>query len=130
MFLHELIHFYDCEHGAMRKHLSELLVHATNGRQYVDDYDAHGKYFKDWCSKINNFGFAVKEKYTMKDKFSMRKIIETNNKKTNKDNLNDKISKLSDEEAYKTVKAIYNSLKNCDKDMSFKDAEHWYISIS
>lgn len=129
VFLHELIHYYDCEHGEMKNHLSNLIIQNVNGKQYVDKYNAHGKFFKAWCDTINKFGFYVKEKYSIRDKSAMKKIAEKNSKVQDKNSFEYKISRLSDEEAYKRIKAIYDSLKNCEKDMGFKDSKNWFISI-
>ena len=125
VFLHELIHFYDCSYGPLKNERETAKVAIMNNRQYVGNYDVHGKYFKDWCDRINKFGFCVKEKYSIDDKRVMKKITEKNRKT---DKFFDSKSK-EDDEQYKIVKTFYNALKNCEKSMVYRDAKHWYIQI-
>lgn len=126
VFLHELIHFYDCSYGPLKKERETVKVAILNNRQYVGNYDVHGKYFREWCDRINRFGFYVKEKYSIDDKLVMKKITEKNRKT---DRFFDSKSK-EDDVQYKIVKTFYNALKNCEKSMVYRDAKHWYIQIS
>ena len=73
--LHEMIHLYDSKFGPLKDVINIAYVDNINNRQYVDRYDVHGKYFKDWCKKLNYFGFEVKETYSINDKKLMKKII-------------------------------------------------------
>ena len=36
---------------------------------------------------------------------------------------------IEDDEQYKRVKMFYDSLENCNKDMVYRDAKHWYVQI-
>jgi len=36
---------------------------------------------------------------------------------------------IDDEEYYEKVKFMYDSLANCNKDLVYHDAKHWYIQI-
>ena len=127
VFLHELIHFYDCLYGPLHKERESIHVAVLNNRQYVGTYDVHGKYFKDWCDKINKFGFCVKEKYSIDDKRVMKKKITEKYRKT--DEFFDSKNK-EDDKQFKTVKILFHALKNCEKSMVYRDAKHWYIEIS
>lgn len=124
VFLHEMVHLYDSKFGPLKDVINTAFVDNIAGRQHVDRYDAHGKYFKDYCNKINAYGFDIKEKYSVNDKRVMKKIDE----KRNTDKFFDNESK-EDDEQYKRVKAAYDKLKNCNKAMVYRDAKHWYIQI-
>lgn len=123
--LHEMIHLYDSRFGPLKDVIKIAYVDNINNRQYVDRYDVHGKYFKDWCKKLNYFGFEVKETYSIDDKRLMKKI---NEEKRNSNSFFDAHTK-EDDEQYKRVKAAYDLLDNCNKDMVYRDADHWYIQI-
>lgn len=126
VLLHEMVHMYDSKFGQLGKVIKTAYVNTVNGRQLVGEYDVHGKYFKDWCKKLNYYGFEVKEKYSLSDRRLMKKIAEK--EKYNGNHFFDSISK-EDDEQYKKVKAAYDRLKNCNKDMVYRDADHWYIQI-
>jgi hypothetical protein len=100
-------------------------VDNINGRQYIDRYDAHGLFFKDECKRINMYGVNIKEHYSIQDKTGMKKILEKNRYT---DNFFDDETHIDDEQ-YKRVKMFYDSLTNCNKDMVYRDAKHWYIQI-
>lgn len=125
VFIHEMIHYYDFMYGPLKKKSDIAYVDTINGRQYVDRYDAHGTFFISECKRINMYGFNVKEKYSIKDKTGMKKILET---KRATDSFFDGKS-IEDDEQYKRVKAFYDSLENCNKDMVYRDAKHWYVQI-
>ena len=35
----------------------------------------------------------------------------------------------NNDECFKMVKRMYDSLTNCNKDMVYRDPDHWYIQI-
>ena len=126
VLIHEMIHYYDLMYGPLKEKSNVAYVGNVNGRQCVGgEYDAHGKYFKEWCDKANLLGFDVKEKYSIKDKCGMKKILE---KKRTTDEFFDKKASTDDEQ-YRRVKQFYDSLTNCNKDMIYRDAKHWYVQI-
>lgn len=126
VFLHELIHLYDSQFGPMKNEAGITIVGNVRDRQYVGNYDAHGKYFKDWCIRLNAYGFNVQEKYAIDSKKTMKKLTEKQYTDINvffdsTDNI--------DDVKYQHVKAMYDRLTNCNKDMVYRDAKHWYIQI-
>jgi hypothetical protein len=79
---------------------------------------------------------VLKEKYSIMDKAGMKKYL----KKCYNDDFfddetikDDKIIKdneiIKDDKQYQKVKAFYDSLKNCNKAMVYRDAKHWYVQI-
>ena len=36
---------------------------------------------------------------------------------------------IEDDEQYMRVKQFYDCLENCNKDMVYRDAKHWYVQI-
>ena len=125
VFIHEMIHYYDFMHGPLKEKSDIAYVDKINGRQCVDRYDVHGKFFTTECKRINMYGFDVKEKYSIKDKAGMKKILEKNR---TTDSFFDKTTDKDDEQ-YIRVKQFYDCLENCNKDMVYRDAKHWYVQI-
>ena len=123
--IHEMIHYYDFMYGPLNAKHNITYVDNINGRQYIDRYDAHGLFFKNECKRINMYGFNIKEHYSIRDKTGMKKILEKNRYT---DNFFDDETHIDDEQ-YKRVKMFYDSLTNCNKDMVYRDAKHWYIQI-
>ena len=124
VLLHEMIHLYDSKFGPLKEEAG-ITVSNSLGKQYVKDYDVHGKYFMSWCKIINAYGFDVQEKYFISGKRAMKKIIE----RENASNAFFDDGDQADIAEYLRVKAMYDRLKNCNKDMVFRDAKHWYIQI-
>lgn len=120
-----MIHLYDNFYGPLKDKASVECVDVINNIQFVDHYDVHGKYFKEQCNRINAYGFAVKIKYSINDEKAMKKIQE----KTKTTNVFFDDHNVDDEEYYKKVKFMYDSLTNCNKDLVYRDAKHWYIQI-
>lgn len=120
-------------YGSLKDKASAKCVDTINNIQFVDHYDVHGKYFKDQCNRINAYGFAVKIKYSINDEKAMKKLQEktkTTNVFFDEHNVDDEeYYKVDDEEYYKKVKFMYDSLTNCNKDLVYRDAKHWYIQI-
>ena len=125
VFIHEMIHYYDFTYGPLKENSDVAYVDIINNQQYVNRYDTHGKFFISECKRINAYGFDVKEKYSIKDTTGMKKIHEKN-RNTNKF-FDEKTHE--DDEQYKRVKMFYDSLYNCNKDMVYRDAKHWYVQI-
>lgn len=125
VFLHEMIHLYDSYFGPLKDKSNIQFIDVFANKQFVDRYDAHGKYFKDWCNKINAYGFDVQEKYDINSKKVMKKIFE---KKRHTNEFFDEKNEENDIE-YAKVKAFYDSLTNCNKDMVYRDSKHWYVQI-
>ena len=124
--IHEMIHFYDLEYGDLKDKATEYYVNNIHTNQYVGNYDVHGKYFQKWCDKINKHGFEVKKTYNInKDKLAMKKILEKH--RETHDFFDNKTK--NDDQKYQQIKAFYDSLINCNKDMVYRDAKHWYIQI-
>ena len=64
----------------------------------------------------------------------MKKILENNYYDFFNDGNNENVdinylSSIDDINEYSRVKAIYDSLINCNKDMVYRDSKHWYIQI-
>ena len=76
VLLHEMVHLYDSKFGPLKDVIGIACVDNIGNRQFVDRYDAHGKYFKEWCGKLNYYGFEVKETYSVNDSRLMKKINE------------------------------------------------------
>ncbi len=125
VLLHEMVHLYDSKFGPLKDVIGIACVDTINCRQFVDRYDVHGKYFKEWCGKLNYYGFEVKETYSINDRKLMKKITE---EKRNTNSFFEKRTE-EDDEQYQRVKAAYDLLDNCNKDMVYRDANHWYIQI-
>lgn len=126
VFLHEMIHLYDSKFGPLYKYINAYdVMNTKTNKQFVGSYDAHGKYFKQFCEKINRYGFIVKDKYSISDKQYMKKLKEQKTKQIAETFFADE----SNDEHFKNVKQIYDSLTNCNKDMVYRDKDHWYIQI-
>ena len=118
-----------------------ISVLRANNTQYVNGYDAHGRYFNTFIQKFKNFGIIVKIKYDANDRKLMKKINEKNKSKSiltkNGKNIDMSmfhtpiLNETEDDPEYKAkVEALYNGLKNCNKDFGYIDKDHWYISIA
>lgn len=121
-----MVHMYDSRFGPLKDVIRSAFASNVNGKQFVGEYDAHGNYFKEWCRRLNYYGFEVKETYSLSDRRLMKKILEK--EKHGSNHFFDSSTK-EDDEQYKKVKAAYDCLKNCNKDLVYRDADHWYIQI-
>lgn len=160
VFCHEMIHVYDRYFGKMNKHVNDSImkygqvhVNKLNNTQYIDGYDVHGRYFENLIEKFNEFGITVKKHYEPNDRKLMKMIDETDDVDKSKKKRRKPSKKLSkkgreiDMSFFNTpildeteenadpvheacIEALYDSFKNCYKDLSYIDPDHWYITIA
>ena len=144
---HEMIHAYDRYYGPLKEVISNEIfsdidymeVSNVNGKQLVNGYDAHGKYFMSWVSKFDQSGIIVKVKYDLGDNKFMKKLNEEFDSSLDQDMIAKMYGKEILEETDRQVdnpkyeaflRQQFGKIKNCKKNFTYIDKDNWVFSMA